>query len=321
MAPPLRSNKKAPPQIVFDVRGLSASALSMQNEQASHTALLIAASLVLLHHDPKYSGLVSKTSADLCAQTLETYSLQTRLFLKIVRLSWFRPIAKLIERITIPGILLHYTLRKKCIRALVRSALINGATQVVIIGAGFDSLSFELHQDFRVAEFWEIDHPATQRHKMRTLSRLNAQRVHFVPMDLNATGFDTELLIKSSFHPTQRTCWIAEGLLMYLPSHIVSSLMTTVSSLSAPGSQFAFTFMEKQGDGRICFDSQSKLVDWWLRRRGEPFLWGATRSELVNLVRPWRVIRFFDFNDLREMETALADQPIARGEVICLAEI
>ena len=78
--------------------------------------------------------------------------------------------------------------------------------------------------------------------------------------------------------------------------------------------------MEKQSDGRIRFDSQSKLVDWCLRGRGEPFLWGTTRGELVDLVRPWRVIRFFDHDDLREMGLGLTDESIARGEVICLAE-
>lgn len=248
------------------------------------------------------------------------YSSQSRLFLKIVRQGWFRPVAKLIERITIPGILLHYILRKKCIAGLVRSALINGATQVVIIGAGFDPLSFELHQDFRGAQFWEIDHPATQRHKLRAFPKIGVDRLHFVAADLNA-ALDKEALIKSSFDPTQRTCWIAEGLLMYLPASVVSSLMRTLKSLSAPGSHFAFTFMERQSDGRIRFDSQSKLVDWWLRGRGEPFLWGTTRDELVDLARPWRVIRFFDHDDLREMESGLTDESIARGEVICLAEV
>jgi len=58
-----------------------------------------------------------------------------------------------------------------------------------------------------------------------------------------------------------------------------------------------------------------------LRGRGEPFLWGTTRGELVDFVRPWHVIRFFDHDDLREMEAGLADEAIARGEVICLAEI
>jgi len=292
----------------------------VQNEQASRTALLIAASLVLLHHDPKHSALVSKTSADLCAQILETYSPQTRLTLKIVRQDWFRPIAKLIERITIPGILLHYALRKKCIAGLVRSAIINGATQVVIIGAGFDPLSFELHQDFPRVQLWEIDHPATQRHKIRGLGGFDAERLHFIAADLSAPGFGREALIESSFDPSKRTVWIAEGLLMYLREGLVSSLTRTLSGLSAPGSQFTFTFMEKQDNGRIRFDSQSKLVDWWLRRRREPFRWGSTRSDFVDVVQPWRVIRFFDHNDLR-VQSGLADRSLAKGEVICLAEI
>jgi methyltransferase (TIGR00027 family) len=291
----------------------------VQHEEVSRTALLIAASLVLLHHDAKYSRLVSKTSADLCARVLERHSSQTRLFSKIVRQSWFRPIARLVERITIPGILLHYALRKKCISELARSALASGVAQVVILGAGFDPLSSELQEDFPTVGFWEIDHPATQRHKVRACSEIKSERVHFVAVDLSAAGLDTNALISSGFDPAKRTFWIAEGLLMYFPADVVSSLMKTLSSLSAPGSEFAFTFMEKQRHGHTRFDSQTKLVDWWLRRRGEPFLWGTTRSELAELIRPWRLIRFFDHNDLRNMESGLANEVLAKGEVICLA--
>ena len=293
----------------------------MQHEHASRTALLIAASLVLLHHDPKRSRLVSKTAVDLCAHVLEDHSSQTRLFLKILRQTWFRPIAKLVERITIPGILLHYALRKKCISELVRSALGNGVAQVVILGAGFDPLSSELQREFPTTRFWEIDHPATQRHKVRACSEIGIERVHFVAVDLAAVGLEREALISSGFDPAKRTFWTAEGLLMYFPADVVSSLMKTLSSLSAPGSEFAFTFMEKQGNGQLRFASQTKLVDSWLRRRSEPFLWGTTRDELAEFIRPWRVIRFFDHNDLRDMATDLSDEIIAKGEVICLAAI
>jgi methyltransferase (TIGR00027 family) len=293
----------------------------VQHEQASRTALLIAASLVLVNHDPKRSRLVSKTSADLCAQVLEKHSAQTRLFLKMVRQTWFRPVAKLIERITIPGILLHYALRKKCIGELVRSALANGVAQVVILGAGFDPLSSELQRAFPTALFWELDHPATQRHKARACSEIGTEQVHFVAVDLSVAGLDREALISSGFDSAKRTFWIAEGLLMYFTADIVSSLMKRLSSLSAPGSQLAFTFMEKQRDGHIRFDSQTKLVEWWLRVRREPFLWGTSRSELAEFIQPWRVIRFFDHNHLREMESELADEAIAKGEVICLAAI
>ena len=174
---------------------------------------------------------------------------------------------------------------------------------------------------FQLRVFWEIDHPATQRHKVRACSEIGIERVHFVAVDLSAAGLDGEVLIGSGFDPAKRTFWIAEGLLMYFPADIVASLIKTLSSLSATGSQLAFTFMEKQRDGDIRFDSQTKLVTWWLRTRGEPFLWGTTRSELAEFIQPWRVIRFFDHNDLRKMESGLADEVIARGEVICLAAI
>jgi hypothetical protein len=48
---------------------------------------------------------------------------------------------------------------------------------------------------------------------------------------------------------------------------------------------------------------------------------GLHEMKLVELVRPWRVIRFFDHGDLRQVESGLADELIAKGEVICLAEI
>src|SRR5437773_12512753 len=132
---------------------------------------------------------------------LEMHSSQTRLFLKIVRQGWFRPIAKLIERVTIPGILLHYILRKRCVAGLVRSALINGTTQVVIIGAGFDPLSFELHQDFPGARFWEIDHPATHRNTVRALPKTDVERLHCIAADVNADALDNQSRISCRLAP------------------------------------------------------------------------------------------------------------------------
>jgi O-methyltransferase involved in polyketide biosynthesis len=128
-------------------------------------------------------------------------------------------------------------------------------------------------------------------------------------------------LINDRFDSSQRTCWIAEGLLMYLTRDTVSSLMSTLKGLSAPGSEFVFTFMKEQSNGRIRFDSQRNVVDWWLTSRGEPFVWGSTADKLGAVVEPWRVARFFDHNDLRQVESTLTNERIASGEVICLAEI
>ena len=116
---------------------------------------------------------------------------------------------------------------KKCISDLARSALANGLAQVVIVGAGFAPLSYELQRDFPTGEFWEIDHPATQRHKVRACSEIGIERVHYLAVDLSATGVDRETLINTRFDPAKRTFWIAEGLLMYFPADIVLSLIRT----------------------------------------------------------------------------------------------
>jgi methyltransferase (TIGR00027 family) len=293
----------------------------VKDAQASRTALLIAASLVLLHHDPKYSTAVSELTAQFCARVLATYSWRTRLFSKAVRKRWFQRIGKMLEHITIPGILLHYALRKKSIGQLARAALSSGTTQVMVIGAGFDPLALSLSSEFHAARFWEMDHPATQRAKRRALLNIESERVHLLASDLSANSLDRMTLIEAGYDPARPTFWLAEGLLMYLAGAVVSSLMLALSKLSSPGSQVVFTFMERQSDGRIRFHSQTKLVDWWLRRHGEPFLWGATREELAHFVRPWRILRILDHKDLRQTDPVLAEKPVAKGELICLAEI
>jgi methyltransferase (TIGR00027 family) len=292
----------------------------VRKEQASRTALLIAASLVLLRRDPLYSSVVSARSADLCGRMLDTSS-GAALLLKVIQQHWFRTLTRLIEQLAIPGILLHYAVRKRCIAQLAHKALINGTTQVVVIGAGLDPLAFELHEEFRHVQFWEMDRHATQRYKLRALPGIDSKRFHFISIDLSVSELTRNALTQAGFDPEQRTFWVAEGLLMYLPAPAVSSLMTWTRDLSAPGSQFAFTFMETRKDGRICFRNQSKLVDWWLSGRQEPFAWGTKRSALEKFIELWRVVDIFDDTDLRKLTTLRADIPLAAGELICLAEI
>src|SRR5439155_23843367 len=97
-----------------------------------------------------------------------------------------------------------------------------GATQVVVVGAGFDTPSSELQREFPTALFWEVDHPGTQRHKVRVCSEIEIERLHSVAADLSAGALDRDALLKSSFDPTQGTFGIAEGLLMYLTRETVS---------------------------------------------------------------------------------------------------
>lgn len=108
---------------------------------------------------------------------------------------------------------------------------------------------------------------------------------------------------------------------MYFPEAVVANLLNSAAGLSARGSRFAFTFMEPRRDGKIRFHGQTRLVDAWLSWRGEPFVWGLERSRIAQLAQPWKVMRVFDENDLRALDSSPGDFPLAAGELICLAEI
>ena len=178
--------------------------------------------MVMLHEDKNTCGLVSTVSADLSARFLQTQSLGTRLGLKIAHQSWFRPIASLIEHATIPGMLRHYALRKRVLRQMAQEALGHGIQQSVILGAGFDTLAFELSRECAGVRFWEIDHPATQMQKIRCLTSI--ENVRFVAADLSDNAFPATALKTSDFDPAQPTLWIAEGLLMYFREDTVTRL-------------------------------------------------------------------------------------------------
>jgi methyltransferase (TIGR00027 family) len=274
---------------------------------------------VFMHLHAEFAHLVSAKSAELCWRFLRSYSQKSDAFLKIARRRWFFHVALMIERFTIPGILRHYALRKKCLAELVRAGLSDGVDQAVVLGAGFDPLALELYDEFENVRFWEIDHPATQRYKAREVGGINPLRFHFVAADLQNSKIDAALL--SDFNPAKRTIWIAEGLLMYLSGGVVKQQFEAIGRLSGPGSRFAFTFMEPQSDGRIRFRTQTKLVDWWLEYRDEPFSWATNRRQLAEFIHPWQIVRIFDDTDLRKLGSLSLHMSLAAGELICLAEL
>ena len=108
---------------------------------------------------------------------------------------------------------------------------------------------------------------------------------------------------------------------MYFPEAVVTSLLRAAAGISPTHSRLAFTFMEPRGDGRVRFRNQSRLVDWWLSWRGEPFVWGLERNRISRVAEPWRVERVVDENDLHALESSPGSFRLAAGELICLAEL
>lgn len=265
--------------------------------------------MVWLRRDDRAVHLVSATTAELGEKLLRQHSRGSRVLLR----PWSAKLARWIEGRTLPGIFHHYALRKKRLTDLARAARQRDVRQFVILGAGFDGCALELSRAHRAGRFWEIDHPATQAWKARILD--GEKSVQLVPADLSGG----QLPRVAGFDSSAPSFWIAEGLLMYFPEEAIRSLLAAITALASAGSGFAFSFMEKPPDGRIRFRAQSRLIDRWLRRRHEPFLWAATHAEIRELLRAWNEVVFFDHHDLHALGKLGPDVALAAGESICLA--
>lgn len=240
----------------------------------------------------------------------------------MLRQAWFGAFCRLLERATLPGMTLHIALRKRAVRDHARDAIAAGCRQVVVLGAGLDTLCMELQAMHPQLCCIEIDLPATQQGKRRAAG-VDGQGVHYLGADLAQRPLGTVLAACPAFRRDAPTLFVAEGLLMYVPLAAVAALFAQMAA-AAPDSRVAFTWLEPQADGRPNFRDRSRLVDLWLRLRGEPFLSGMPRAELGRFLGDagYVIEGVIDSVDLLDgaQRAALGPQglPVA-GEYICFA--
>jgi methyltransferase (TIGR00027 family) len=299
----------------------------MKLQQPSATAGLVARGVALVSREPGLAQLVSPLSAEASAWCIEAASPHGRQLVRALDRRWFRSAARLLERLALPGITLHYVLRKRYLEDVARRSIREGCRQVVVLGAGFDALALALHLEFPEVLFCEIDHPATQRVKRRALEgrwELPGKKLHFLPADLSRRMLEACLAGCPDFDPAERTLFIAEGLLMYLTPDEVERLFGSVCQCGGPGSRFAFTFMERQPDGRPGFRAASRGVGLWLRLQREPFRWGIAREELPDyLAASGLTLRELAGSETlrdRYLSGACRAMALPEGEGICMAE-
>ncbi|MHC3460715.1 MULTISPECIES: class I SAM-dependent methyltransferase [Streptomyces] len=115
-----------------------------------------------------------------------------------------------------------------------------GVRQVVLLGAGLDARAYRLPWPPECTVF-EIDQPEVLAFKQRTLDRLGASpRAHRVTVAADLRHDWAEALVTAGFDPARPTAWLAEGLLLYLPSAAESRLIDTIDAHSARRSSLTY---------------------------------------------------------------------------------
>jgi methyltransferase (TIGR00027 family) len=235
---------------------------------------------------------------------------------------WSRALVRQLERAILPGIILHFLARKRWIERAVKSLLDEGFTQVVVIGAGLDTLVWRLHLERTRVSFWELDHPASQAPKAAALKGLApASNLMMLPLDLRNELPSAVLGASNRFSRDRRTCFVAEGLLMYLPEERVWAVLADAAQFK--GAVVVFTFMEPDPTGNAAFRGGSSVIEKWLRARSEPFAWGMPRSSVADFLAPigLQVRSIAGADELRSEildPAGLAGSALAVGECIAI---
>jgi len=245
-------------------------------QQASTTAKLIAAAMVMLHTDPRTRDLVTPEAAALSERCL---SGADRWLAASARHPASRAGWRALERFMLPGIVRHFALRKRWIERQCRAAIDDGATRVIVLGAGFDTLGYRLGLESDRVEVIEVDHPATQAAKRAAIESPASHPLRFIACDLAQHELPASLM-----NDPRKTIVIAEGLLMYLGEHTVDRLFDRVRALSPAGVRFIFSHLVLWPSGRAGLRPCSRAVDAWLAWRGEPFTWAIAPQAVPALL-------------------------------------
>lgn len=142
-----------------------------------------------------------------------------------------------------PGLICWVAVRTRFLDEMVLDAAVGGISQVVLLGAGLDARAFRLPWPDGVRVF-EIDRAPILGAKQRVVDDIGLepccdQRV--VVADL-ATPTWSNRLSAEGFRAEEATCWIAEGVLVYLDAAERDTLLARLTDLSAAGSRLGLTY-------------------------------------------------------------------------------
>jgi len=174
-----------------------------------------------------------------------------------------------------------FAYRKAFCERQVRDGIAGGAGQILVLGAGYDTLGWRLSPEFPTVDFFEIDHPATARLKAKGVEAMGSRpNLTLLTEDLGRHKLADVLNSNPAWDATKQTVVIAEGLLMYLSPEAVRDLFCQCNTVTGAGSRIAFSYLPCGKDGRPDAGRWTGLMLWLLKVHGEPWLWSIQPEQL-----------------------------------------
>jgi len=252
----------------------------MRKDKPSRTAFKVALNIVTLGAKPGMAEVLPPGIVDATERLLLASGAASATWVRWARSQRMVSVYEAFDRM-LPEQFEAFGTRKVFCEQQVREGIGAGATQILVLGAGYDTLGWRLAREFSGVNFFEIDHPATARLKARGIKAMGQRdNLHLIAEDLGQRKLVDVLTGHETWDSTAQTVIIAEGLLMYLPVAAVRDLFDQCAVMSGSDSRIAFSFLGTDCQGRPDAGPCTGLILWILKLGGEPWLWSVQPDEL-----------------------------------------
>ena len=166
----------------------------------------------------------------------------------------------------------------------LKTTVLTGTKQYVILGAGMDTFAFRETEFLSRYRVFEVDHPLTQADKLERITRAGwtvPGNLTFVPVDFTKDNL-TERLIAAGFDPSAKSFFAWLGVIYYLSTEAIDTMLSALSELCADGSTLVFDYPDEN-----FFDAPERRVQntiMMAKAGGEPMQSEFSYSELEKLL-------------------------------------
>jgi methyltransferase (TIGR00027 family) len=183
------------------------------------------------------------------------------------------------------------------------AALDDGATQVVLLGAGYDARAYRFHEALAGRPVYEVDLAATGKRKARVIERNRKQfpdaNVIQVEIDFETQTLQ-DTLDAAGFRRGEHTFVTWEGVIMYLTRAAIKSTLAALHELCGPKSEVAMDcwfLVDEPGP----MGSARRAAPGAIALIGEPVTFAMHPEDMPDFLRRsrWEAI---DLADAAELE-------------------
>ncbi|MCA2244592.1 SAM-dependent methyltransferase [Mycobacterium sp. WUMAC-067] len=180
------------------------------------------------------------------------------------------------------GLHAHIALRVRYVDDACESAIAAGISQLVLLGAGFDTTS--LRRAGTPVTIFEVDAPATQAEKRPVVERLlppqRLCRIHWVACDLERNAL-REALLAGGFDPTAAALVVWLGVTPYLTRGAIDATLADLAGLCAPGSRLVLDHIAAGVVTASTPWTSAGRITRMVARRGEPYRSDFSEADLA----------------------------------------